>query len=355
MNLNERSCPDCAPDALSKEMSRRQFFASTAALGAAGIVAATAKPVLATPTKTSAAETAVKALYDTLTPNQRKDICFDWDYRDPNRGILRTFVSNNWQITKPTITGGEFYTKKQQGIIHDIFKGLINPEWYDRFLKQLKDDSGGKAWGETQSIAIFGEPGTDKFELVLTGRHQTLRCDGNTQDHVAFGGPIFYGHAAQGFNEKPNHPGNVFWPQAQAANKLYQMLDPKQQKQALHDESPAESAVAFKGEKVASSTGLAIREMSSDQKAEMQKVLMKLVEPFRADDQTEALTHLKKQGGLDACVLTFYADEDIGDDKVWDNWRLEGPSFVWYFRGSPHVHVWVNIADSPTVKTNSKG
>ena len=40
------------------------------------------------------------------------------------------------------------------------------------------------------------------------------------------------------------------------------------------------------------------------------------------------------------------AAEDIGDDRVWDNWRLEGPSFVWHFRGSPHVHVWVNVADS---------
>ena len=31
---------------------------------------------------------------------------------------------------------------------------------------------------------------------------------------------------------------------------------------------------------------------------------------------------------------------DIGNDGEWDNWRLEGPAFVWYFRGSPHVHVW---------------
>jgi len=38
---------------------------------------------------------------------------------------------------------------------------------------------------------------------------------------------------------------------------------------------------------------------------------------------------------------------------VWDNWRLEGPSFVWWFRGSPHVHVWVNVADSPDVELNA--
>jgi hypothetical protein len=62
---------------------------------------------------------------------------------------------------------------------------------------------------------------------------------------------------------------------------------------------------------------------------------------------------LSKQGGIDACSLSFYSDKDIGDDGVWDNWRLEGPSFVWHYRGAPHVHVWVNLADSADVKTNS--
>ena len=85
----------------------------------------------------------------------------------------------------------------------------------------------------------------------------------------------------------------------------------------------------------------------------MQKVLGLLVEPYRTSDRDEALACLKKQGGLDACSLSFYQDSDIGNDKVWDNWRLEGPSFVWYFRGRPHVHVWVNVADDASVKLNA--
>ena len=40
---------------------------------------------------------------------------------------------------------------------------------------------------------------------------------------------------------------------------------------------------------------------------------------------------------------------------MWDNWRLEGPAFVWYFRGAPHVHVWVNVADDPILPLNAKG
>ena len=51
--------------------------------------------------------------------------------------------------------------------------------------------------------------------------------------------------------------------------------------------------------------------------------------------------------------LAFYEEADLGHDKVWDNWRLEGPSFVWHFRGKPHVHIWINVADDPGVELNA--
>ncbi|MCG3777359.1 MAG: hypothetical protein JW388_0044 [Nitrospira sp.] len=63
---------------------------------------------------------------------------------------------------------------------------------------------------------------------------------------------------------------------------------------------------------------------------------------------------LKKQGGLDKCHLSFYRADDLGKDEIWDNWRLEGPAFVWHWRGAPHVHVWVHVADDPIVTLNAK-
>jgi hypothetical protein len=267
-------------------------------------------------------------------------------------------VSNNWQIT-PKHIKSDFYTKKQQHIIHDVFKSIIDPEWYKRVLKQLSDDTGGKPWGADQSIAIFGTPGSDKFEFVMTGRHMTIRADGNTEAHVAFGGPIFYGHAASGFTEKPNHPGNVFWPQAVMANKVFQMLEPKQKAQALLAKSPQESAVAFR-KKMASFPGIAVKELADERQKELQKVLTSLIEPYRKEDRDEALECLKKQGGLAKCSLAFYKDDTLSKEQdeakqMYDNWRLEGPAFVWYFRGYPHVHVWVNVADDPSVKLNARG
>jgi len=353
MDKKQRECPDCA----GERFDRRRFLATAGAAAAAAAAGglplfATAKASAAA-TPNSPAETAVKGLYEMLTDEQKKTVCFDWDYQSKDNGLLRTHVSNNWQITKPTILS-DFYTKKQQDVIHDIWKGIINPDWYAKFLKQLKDDTGGGEWGEQQSIALFGRPGDGKFEFVITGRHMTLRADGHSQDRVAFGGPIFYGHAASGFREKVHHPNNVFWPQAVQANKVYTLLDDKQQKKALVSARPKESAVGFRGDK-GGFPGIGIAELSGDQKKELQKTLTMLLDPFRKEDQAEALACLKKQGGLDKCALAFYKDGDIGNDGEWDNWRLEGPSFVWYFRGQPHVHVWVNVADDPSVKTNAKG
>jgi hypothetical protein len=94
--------------------------------------------------------------------------------------------------------------------------------------------------------------------------------------------------------------------------------------------------------------------MSADQKDRMQKVLQKLIEPYRQSDQDEAVACLKAQGGLDACSLAFYEEDDLGKDGIWDNWRLEGPAFVWHYRGAPHVHVWVHVADDPSVSLNAK-
>ncbi|MCA9131609.1 MAG: hypothetical protein KDA45_00570, partial [Planctomycetales bacterium] len=100
-------------------------------------------------------------------------------------------------------------------------------------------------------------------------------------------------------------------------------------------------------------SGIPLTDLSSDQREQMQVTLQKLIEPFRQADRREALQSLQAQGGLDACYLAFFTDHDLGRDKVWDNWRLEGPSFVWHFRGAPHVHVWVNVADSHQVQLNA--
>jgi len=341
-----RRCRDCEPEAVS-----RRDFLRVAGVGAAAV--ASGSLLAARPTWAAAdektPETLVKQLYDSLSDAQKQVVCFDWDFQDPQRGLLRTRVANNWHITKPAINE-EFFTDDQRGMIRAIFEGIIQPDWHAKIDKQLQDDAGG--FGKSQNIAIFGKPGAGNFEFVMTGRHMTLRCDGNSAEHVAFGGPIFYGHAAQGFNEKPDHPGNVFWEQAIEANRVYEMLDGRQRKLAEVATTPREQAVGFRGAD-GPFPGIPITELTADQKEQVQKTLQKLLEPYRQSDRDEVVACLKAQGGLDRCALAFYTDSDVGNDRVWDNWRLEGPSFVWYFRGDPHVHVWVNVANNPAVELNA--
>jgi hypothetical protein len=331
-------------------VDRRDFLKTVAGVGAAAIATGgLTRVVRAQPTPQDRAESIVKLLHDSLTPAQKEAVCFAWEHVDPERGLLRTRISNNWHITQPVINS-DFYTADQKRMIRDIFENIIHPDWHTRIDKQLQDDAGG--FGNSQNIAIFGTPGADKFEFVMTGRHMTLRCDGNSADHVAFGGPIFYGHAASGFNEKPGHPGNVFWEQAVAANRVYEMLDGKQRQQAEVAKEIEESAVAFRGPN-GDFPGIRISELSSDQQEEVKKVLQKLLEPYRQCDRDEVAKCLEAQGSLQKCSLAFYTESDLGDDRVWDTWRIEGPSFVWHFRGVPHVHVWVNIADDPSVALNA--
>jgi len=337
--------------------ARRHFLASVAGglvipTAAAHLLAEEPLGVGASGIGTAAgksSETLAGLLHTSLSPQQRQQVCVPWDHVHPKFGLLRTRVANNWNATKPDVAG-DFFSKDQRQLIREIFEQLISPDWHARFDKQMEDDTGG--FGHGQSIALIGEPGSGKFQFLLTGRHMTLRCDGDSAEHVAFGGPLFYGHDAGGDTEEPNHPGNVFWSQAVAANGVANMLDGRQRSQAGVDTLPRENAVAFRG-RGAGLAGLPLTDLSADQRTEMERVLTLLLEPFRAPDRDEARACLTKQGGLDACRLAFYRPGDLGNDGVWDCWRLEGPAFVWHFRGAPHVHVWVNIADTPEIATNA--
>ena len=330
------------------ERSRRSFLSTSAAAVTTVVSSAAVKNLVADESKDSGEDATarmVKQLQATLSPKQQAEMCFDWNHQTEEHGILRTHLQANWQIN-PHAVFSDFYTSDQQELIEAIFWSLYNPEWKQKIQKQLKDDSNG--FGKGHSIALFGNPETGPFELVLTGRHLTVRCDGNTTPNVAFGGPMFYGHAANAFDEGPDHPGNVYWSQAVKANQVYGTLDGRQRKLALIKNSPPEEDIEFRlsGE----FPGLPVSEMSPDQKEHLQAVVNLLLEPYRKTDRIEALQCLQAQGGLEKCALSFYESDDVGEDGIWDTWRLEGPSFVWHYRGDPHVHVWTNVASDPSVE-----
>jgi hypothetical protein len=325
-------------------LTRRDFIRTTVG----GVAVATVAPQLfafdskAAPRATS--ETLVKTLFDSLKEEQRSKLCFGFDHP------LRSAVNNNWKIVKHTI--GDALTADQQAMLREIFTGMHAEEYAKKVFDQVEHDAGGPGTFNECSIALFGEPGEvgkSKFEFVLTGRHCTRRCDGNSVAGAAFGGPIFYGHAAEGFNEPADHRGNVYWFQALRANEVFKALDGKQRKLALLDDPRKEEGnktVELTGKREGL-PGIGAGDLSHDQKDLLRKVLADLLAPFRKQDADEALK-LIEAGGFDDLHLAFYKNMDIGNDGVWDVWQIEGPSMRWYFRGAPHVHTWVHVREPKT-------
>ena len=369
----------------SLNVDRRQFVASTASVLAgccAGTGSSTAEAA-ATPNPGGASD-AITSLYESLSDTQRREVCFGWDdraqvvfgqpvRRDPSGVVLRQHISNTWLIT-PHRLGSGFYSDTQRTLVRRVLHTVFAPGWVNRIIKQAEDDL-QKPWGDHQAVAIFGRPGDDQIQCVITGFHLTTRATIDKRSKVAFGGPIAHGHQPSGFYERVGHPDNIFWYQTVKANEVFQELDKTQRNEALikgampyyefdgkidraavtpktaRHRRPREHDLRFRAE--SERPGLPIADMTSDQQAGMDELIGDLVRPYCDAYREQVKVCLAAQGGLKACKFAFYRQHDLGDDGQWDSWRLEGPSVVWYFRGYPHVHIWIHVAADASTSVSS--
>jgi hypothetical protein len=325
-----KNSPDCCSD--RPAVNRRSFVAAMAAASSAFVLPSRAiqAGLFSGPSRTSAAETAVSEFYGTLTDDQRKVLCLPFDHE------LRSRISANWHVTEPTL-GQPFYTTQQRECVGRIVRGLCSEEGYERVTRQMDEDAGGL---HEFSVAIFGAPSDEAkpFEFMLTGRHLTLRADGNSVDRAAFGGPIVYGHD----QVDPVASKNIYFYQTQQTDAVFKSLREDQVTKALLDNAPAETAVQLQGES-GKFAGIRVGELSAEQKQQVEKTLGVLLAPYRREDTDEVMEILKSSGGMDQLHMAFYRSGDLGNDQTWDIWRVEGPSFVWHYRGAPHVHAYINI------------
>ncbi len=320
----QNSCDDC-----QSEVTRRGFLQqvglSAAVLGTFSL--STRLPgAYAAPSRSSSAETAAQKLYETLSTEQRSVICLPFDHPS------RQKISANWAVTKPSIHE-PFYTVEQRGLIAETLRGITSEDGHKRFLEQMEFDDGG--W-DRYHIALFGTPESGSFEWMLSGRHNTLRADGNCVPGAAFGGPIVYGHGEE------NVKDNIFYYQTQEANKVFKALDTEQRKLALLEKAPGETQVHLQGPKK-QFAGVQVANFANDQKELLSSVIRTLLSPYRSEDVDEAMACLEKAGGVSSLSMAFYQQNDLNNDKEWDIWRIEGPTFVCHFRGAPHVHAYLNV------------
>lgn len=274
------------------------------------------------------AESFVGELYASLSDEQKKAICLPFDHKDRRR------ISANWHVTQARI-GDSLFSDKQRTLIDQIVRNVTSEDGYERLQEQMEDDAGGIG---DYAIAIFGEPDASDFQWEMTGRHLTMRADGKRGDKTAFGGPIVYGHG------EPDPKYNLFHYQTEKATEVFNALDSQQREKALLKDAPSETAVQLQGTE-GKFPGVAVNQLGGDQKELVESTLKVLLAPYAEADVDEVMTILKSSGGLEQLHMAFYQEGDLNSDKVWDIWRVEGPSLVWHFRGAPHVHAYINIAN----------
>jgi hypothetical protein len=199
----------------------------------------------------------------------------------------------------------------------------------------------------TPSVAFFGTPADKEFEFLYTGHHVTRRCNPHSEKGWGFGGaPIFYGNFAKAFRESKDHEGNPFWYQGLLFNEFLGSLDGRQRDRILCESEPRPekpSGVIAKRQK--DFPGLPVSELSTDQKRHLLDTMRRMLACFREGDVAATLQTIEARGILEQLFLSCYGGSyDVGDDRVWDVWQIEGPDLVWYFRGTPHIHAYFHLS-----------
>lgn len=277
--------------------------------------------------------------YKSLTEEQRAKICLPVDHPK------RQFVSNWWYIC-PEQRLHTFYTKDQQDLVRQIFESLHHPEHREKMNWQVQKDLMGQI-KNTPSVGFFGTPKDNNFEFIYTGHHVTRRCNAHTDRGLGFGGePIFYGNFAKAFNETRHHEGNPFWYQGLLFNEFYSALDGKQQAKILVGREPRDEhpSVVIQKRKT-DLPGLSGADLSKDQQAKLLDTMRRMLVCFRPDDVAATMKTIEDKKLIERLFVSCYGGSyDIGSDKVWDVWQIEGPDMVWYFRGMPHIHGYFHLA-----------
>lgn len=277
-------------------------------------------------------------LYKSLSDEQRQKVCLPVNHKS------RQFISNWWYVHREHRIPNTF-NDEQQELIQNVFDSLHRPEYQAAVNKQVEIDQ----YGETKNapaVGFFGTPEDEDFEFIYTGHHVTRRCNAHSDKGQGFGGaPIFYGHFPDEFNETKDHPGNPYWYQGMIFNEFVQALNGKQQTQGLVSTNPRSekpNSVVKKNE--TGWLGLSCAELTRDQKNLLAETMRKMMAMFREDDVTATLGTIEKKGMIDKLHVSWYGGKyDIGSDKVWDTWQIEGPEMVWYFRGQPHIHSYFHL------------
>jgi hypothetical protein len=269
-------------------------------------------------------------LHASLDADQRADTCVSYEHplrQYHNRGV-------------PGGGRGVFFgfDHAQRQILTDLFYAGLSDEGRRRVPREYFTRWGGV---QTMRVLICGDPTAPPYQVILTGAHLNLRLGGKSREGAAFGGPQVYGD--QRGDRMPGLPGNLYRDQFLVAERILRELDDGRRKQAVLDEAPVQTQIELQG-RGGTFAGIPVAELRSDGKALVGELVERVLAIYPANDVTYARECLAEGGGLDALFLSYYRQSVEGDIPEAQVFRLEGPGAVFYFRGHPHVHAFVNLS-----------
>jgi hypothetical protein len=325
-------------------LTRRSFFQKTAVSASALAATQIAPWKRSALADTSTTDSLPMQLYKSLSDVQRKNVCLPVDHP------RRQYVSNWWYI-HPDYRIPKTFNAEQQALIKRIFDSMHSVEHQDAVNHQVLIDQYGEE-KNAPAAGFFGTPDDADFEFIFTGHHVTRRCNAHTDKGQGFGGaPIFYGHYPHAlekmndnFREAKDHPGNPYWYQGKNFNRFVQALDGKQQEKGLLATEPRSEKPDAVVKKTNEARGLSCTDLSADQKKLFVETMRGMLAMFRPDDVDATIDTIEQKNIVDQLHVSWYTGKyDIGNDKVWDTWQIEGPDMVWYFRGEPHIHCYLHL------------
>lgn len=270
-----------------------------------------------------------RRLYTGLDPEQRAEACVDYNHplrQYHNRGV--------WGGGRSVVFG---FNRQQRQILTDLLYAGLSSEGRERVPEEYFTRWTGV---HSMRVLICGDPAAAPYQVVLTGAHLNLRLGGKSREGAAFGGPQVYGD--QRGNERPGLPGNLYRDQFLLGQRLLRSLDAGRKKQALLEEAPVQTQIQLQG-RHGSFPGIPVAGLAPEGKALARELVERIFSTYPADDVTYARECLAANGGISALFLSYYAHGEDGEIPEGQVFRLEGPSAVFYFRGYPHVHAFLNV------------
>ncbi len=310
-------------------MNRRQFFELGAGACASAIAGTACLGVPGTEALASVRSLATE-LYDSFDDATRNQVCVAYDHplrQYHNRGVGLGGVAiglSNFSWSQLEVLNRLFYSG-----LSEEGRGILPGQQFLQFLGV-----------RTLRLLMAGDPRAPHFQVVLSGPHMNLRLGGESREGVAFGGPIVYGD--QHGDSRQGLPGNVYQYQFHQGQELFDGLSPEQKKRALLAKAPIQTQIELLGDG-GHFPGIPVKELSTKNKQYAETLVRDILKVYAREDVAYAWKCLEKNGGVESLHLSYYADGEVDGSGHYQIFRLEGPSAVFYFRGFPHVHAFINV------------